>query len=98
MGSGSRRARTSRRTRARKKTRPRGVGLGERLRREAPLLLGALVVLALALVLMGYGGYALSQARTDVFPEFAPPQVQIQTEAPGLAPAAAHALPRRAAT
>lgn len=53
------------------------------------------VVLALALVLMGYGGYALSQARTDVFPEFAPPQVQIQTEAPGLAPEQVEALVTR---
>jgi CzcA family heavy metal efflux pump len=53
------------------------------------------VVLALALVLIGYGGYALTQAQTDVFPEFAPPQVQIQTEAPGLAPEQVEALVTR---
>ena len=44
------------------------------------------VVLALACVLLGYGIYTLLQAKYDVFPEFAPPQVAIQTEAPGLAP------------
>ena len=44
------------------------------------------VVLALAAVLIGFGLYSLSRAKYDVFPEFAPPQVVIQTEAPGLAP------------
>lgn len=44
------------------------------------------IVIALACVFAGYGLYALSQARYDVFPEFAPPQVVIQTEATGLAP------------
>ena len=44
------------------------------------------VVLILAVVLIGYGFYALSRAKYDVFPEFAPPQVVVQTEAPGLAP------------
>jgi CzcA family heavy metal efflux pump len=43
------------------------------------------VVIALAAVLLGYGAYILLQAKYDVFPEFAPPQVGIQTEAPGLA-------------
>jgi len=42
------------------------------------------VVVALALALLGYGLYALTQAKYDVFPEFAPPVVGIQTEAPGL--------------
>ena len=42
------------------------------------------VVLALGLVLLIYGAYAVAQAKYDVFPEFAPPQVAIQTEAPGL--------------
>ncbi|WP_432746272.1 efflux RND transporter permease subunit [Methylobacter sp. G7] len=42
------------------------------------------VVIALACVLLGYGLYALEQANYDVFPEFAPPQVVIQTEAQGL--------------
>jgi CzcA family heavy metal efflux pump len=44
------------------------------------------VVIALACALLGYGAYSLTQARYDIFPEFAPPQVSIQTEAPGLAP------------
>lgn len=42
------------------------------------------VVLALALAFLGYGIYALTQAKYDVFPEFAPPVVGIQAEAPGL--------------
>jgi len=44
------------------------------------------VFAALAAVLMLYGGYVATQGRLDVFPEFVPPQVAIQTEAPGLAP------------
>lgn len=44
------------------------------------------IVIALAFALLGYGVYSLGRARFDVFPEFAPPQVNIQTEAPGLAP------------
>ncbi|HLW81465.1 MAG TPA: efflux RND transporter permease subunit [Candidatus Acidoferrales bacterium] len=44
------------------------------------------IVIVLACALLGYGLYALTQARYDVFPEFAPPEVVIQTEAPGLAP------------
>ncbi|HUZ47611.1 MAG TPA: efflux RND transporter permease subunit [Terriglobia bacterium] len=44
------------------------------------------VVIALACALLGYGVYSLSQARYDIFPNFAPPEVSIQTEAPGLAP------------
>jgi CzcA family heavy metal efflux pump len=44
------------------------------------------IVLALAAVLLGYGLYALTQAKYDVFPEFAPPVVSIMTEAPGLSP------------
>src|SRR5712691_10638335 len=43
------------------------------------------VIIALACALLGYGLYTLSRATYDVFPEFAPPQVVIQTEAPGLA-------------
>ncbi len=44
------------------------------------------VVIALACLFLGYGAWTLSRAKYDVFPEFAPPQVVIQTEAPGLAP------------
>ncbi|MDM9383597.1 efflux RND transporter permease subunit [Chlorogloeopsis sp. ULAP01] len=43
------------------------------------VVLGAIVVTFL-------GVYNLSQMPLDVFPDFAPPQVEIQTEAPGLAP------------
>jgi CzcA family heavy metal efflux pump len=42
------------------------------------------VIFALACLLFGYGIYALTQSRLDVFPEFTPPLVTIQTEAPGL--------------
>ncbi|MES2405845.1 MAG: efflux RND transporter permease subunit [Pseudomonadota bacterium] len=42
------------------------------------------VIIALAILLAGYGLFAISHARLDVFPEFAPPQVQVQTESPGL--------------
>jgi CzcA family heavy metal efflux pump len=44
------------------------------------------VVIALGFALLAYGFNSLTKARYDVFPEFAPPQVTIQTEAPGLAP------------
>jgi CzcA family heavy metal efflux pump len=44
------------------------------------------VIIALACAFLGYGIYTLFQARSDVFPEFAAPQVVIQTEAPGLSP------------
>ena len=44
------------------------------------------VVIALGCVLLGYGAFSLLSAKYDVFPEFAPPRVNIQTEAPGLTP------------
>ncbi|WP_336489229.1 efflux RND transporter permease subunit [Methylobacterium nigriterrae] len=44
------------------------------------------VVLALALAVLGFGLMTLGDAKYDVFPEFAPPSVVIQTEAPGLNP------------
>src|SRR5436190_112852 len=44
------------------------------------------IVVALSLVLLGWGGYIASQASLDVFPEFVQPQVTIQAEAPGLSP------------
>ncbi|MHB8447280.1 MAG: efflux RND transporter permease subunit, partial [Rudaea sp.] len=44
------------------------------------------VMIALAVLAAGYGVFALARARLDVFPEFAPPQAIVQTEAPGLAP------------
>lgn len=42
--------------------------------------------MALALALAFYGLVALQNAKYDVFPEFAPPTVTVQTEAPGLNP------------
>ena len=63
--------------------------------RNRPGLLAAIVnfslrhpglVLALTGLLVAYGLYTLGHAKYDVFPEFAPPQVVIQTEAVGLSP------------
>lgn len=45
---------------------------------------GRVVVLALCGLLVGYGFYSVRSAPLDVFPEFAPPKVEVQTEAPGL--------------
>src|SRR3954471_8929023 len=42
------------------------------------------VVLALCVVLLVVGTRAAQRAPLDVFPEFAPPIVEVQTEAPGL--------------
>ena len=42
------------------------------------------VVIALAALAVGYGIYVTANAKYDVFPEFATPQISIQTEAPGL--------------
>jgi Cu/Ag efflux pump CusA len=44
------------------------------------------VVLALALAFLGYGIYSAREATFNVFPEFAPPFITIQTESPGLSP------------
>ncbi|MDQ6631979.1 MAG: efflux RND transporter permease subunit [Verrucomicrobiota bacterium] len=44
------------------------------------------VIVALACVLVGYGIYIAARAKLDVFPDFVPPQVVVQTEAPGLSP------------
>jgi len=53
------------------------------------------VVIALACVVVGYGVYTAARARYDVYPEFAPPLVVIQTEAPGLSPEEVEALVTR---
>lgn len=44
------------------------------------------LVISLACALLIYGVYSLYRVPYDVFPEFAPPEVSIQTEAPGLSP------------
>lgn len=41
-------------------------------------------VVGLCVLLLVYGGWRLSRAGLDIFPEFAPKQVVVQTEAPGL--------------
>jgi len=56
-------------------------------------LRGAVVAIACAVVV--YGFYIATQAKIDVFPEFAPPQVIIQTEAPGLSAEEVEALVTR---
>jgi Cu/Ag efflux pump CusA len=45
-----------------------------------------LIVVVATFALFVIGGYTLQRMPVDVFPEFAPPQVVIQTEAPGMAP------------
>lgn len=42
------------------------------------------IVIALATILLFYGGYRFFTAGLDIFPEFSPKQVIIQTESPGL--------------
>ncbi|MCX7097941.1 MAG: efflux RND transporter permease subunit [Methylococcales bacterium] len=42
------------------------------------------IVIALAVLILLYGGYRFSTAGLDIFPEFAPKRVVIQTEAVGL--------------
>src|SRR5260370_36183735 len=42
------------------------------------------IIVTLCTVLVIYGIYGLGQASYDAFPEFAPPQGDVQTEAPGL--------------
>ncbi len=44
------------------------------------------VVLGLSLLLLGWGAYGAKNAKYDVFPDFVPPQVTIQAEAPGFTP------------
>ncbi len=44
------------------------------------------VVVALACLVIGYGIYVATHAKLDVFPNFVPPQVVVQSEAPGLSP------------
>lgn len=53
-----------------------------------------LVVIAAALIML-WGMRVIAQMPLDVFPAFAPPQVEIQTEAPGLAPEEVESLVTR---
>ncbi len=41
------------------------------------------VIIGLAMLIVLYGSYSLTQSNLDVFPEFSPTQVIIQTESPG---------------
>jgi Cu/Ag efflux pump CusA len=50
------------------------------------------VIVTLACMLLAYGIVATFHAKLDVFPEFAPPQVVVLTEAPGLSPEDVEAL------
>lgn len=58
---------------------------------QARIIAGAIrfrgIVLALVAALLFLGGMRLDEIRYDVFPEFAPAEVGIQAEAPGLSPA-----------
>ena len=42
------------------------------------------VIIALACLVVLYGIYSLKRSNLDVFPEFSPTQIVIQTESPGL--------------
>ena len=53
------------------------------------------VVVALACLLTGYGLFVAYHSKLDVFPNFVPPQVTVQTEAPGLSPEQVEALVTR---
>jgi CzcA family heavy metal efflux pump len=53
------------------------------------------IVIVLACAAVAYGLYVAEHTKLDVFPEFAPPQVVIQTEAPGLSPEEVEALVTR---
>ena len=44
------------------------------------------IVIALACALVAYGVFSLFRSSYDAFPDFAPPEVSVQTEAPGLSP------------
>jgi len=50
------------------------------------------VIGVLGLLVAGYGAFIAQQAKLDVFPEFAPPRIDIQTEAPGLSAEEVEAL------
>lgn len=51
-----------------------------------------LLVVVVTIIFLGASIYLVGQMPVDVFPEFAPPQVVVQTEAPGLSPEDVEAL------
>ncbi|MGH8610486.1 MAG: efflux RND transporter permease subunit [Gammaproteobacteria bacterium] len=53
------------------------------------------VVMVLACLVAAYGIYIAGRAKLDVFPEFAPPRIVIQSEAPGLSAEEVEALVTR---
>ena len=53
------------------------------------------IVVSLACLVLVYGLYVAGQAKLDVFPDFVPPQVTIQAEAPGLSPEQVESLVTR---
>src|SRR5512138_2259758 len=53
------------------------------------------VVVALACVLVAYGVYVAEHAKLDVFPDFVPPEIIVQAEAPGLTPEQVESLVTR---
>ena len=53
------------------------------------------VVIAVSCIVAAYGIYAAWHAKLDVFPEFAPPRIVVQTEAPGLSVEAVETLVTR---
>lgn len=53
------------------------------------------VIAVLGLLVAGYGAFIAQQTKLDVFPEFAPPRIVIQTEAPGLSAEEVEALVTR---
>ncbi len=42
------------------------------------------VIIGFALIILLYGSYRIKQSPLNVFPEFSPTQVIVQTESPGL--------------
>lgn len=44
------------------------------------------IIIALATIVVFYGIFVITRAKYSIFPNFAPPEVVIQTEAPGLSP------------
>lgn len=53
------------------------------------------VVVALSCLLLFYGLYVAKHSKLDVFPDFVPPQVTVQAEAPGMTPEQVEALVTR---